>query len=37
MPIDQPVEFAGHHIAYDESATKDAEGRIDAFMAAHMK
>ena len=37
MPMDQSVEFAGHRIAYDESATKDTADRIDAFMAAHMK
>ena len=26
-----------HHMAYDEKATRDAEQRADAFMAAHMK
>jgi dienelactone hydrolase len=36
MPMDQPVEVDGHHIAYDERATKDAEARADAFIAAHM-
>jgi hypothetical protein len=36
MPMDQPVEAHGHHIAYDEKATKDAEARADAFIAAHM-
>jgi dienelactone hydrolase len=36
FPIDQPVEFYGHHIVYDERATKDAEARADAFIAAHM-
>ena len=37
MPMDQPVEFMGHHIAYDAKATKDAEARADAFIAAHMQ
>ncbi len=37
MPMDQPVEFMGRHIAYDEKATKDAEARADAFIAARMK
>ncbi len=37
MPMDKPVDFQGHHIAYDEKATKDAQERADAFMAAHMK
>ena len=37
MPMDQPFEFMGHHIAYDEKATKDAEARADAFLAAHLK
>jgi dienelactone hydrolase len=37
MPMDQPVDYMGHHIAYDDKATKDAQGRVDTFMAAHMK
>jgi dienelactone hydrolase len=37
MPLDQPVDFQGHYIAYDEKATKDAQARADAFMAAHRK
>jgi dienelactone hydrolase len=31
------MDFLGGHIRYDEKATKDAEQRIDAFLAAHMK
>jgi dienelactone hydrolase len=37
MPFDQPVDYLGHHMVYDEKATKDAEGRADAFMAEHIK
>ncbi len=37
MPMDQPVEYLGHHIVYDEKATNDAEARADAFIAAHMQ
>lgn len=31
------VEYLGHHMTYDEKATKDAQGRADAFIATHMK
>lgn len=37
MPMDQPIEYLGHHIAYDEKATKNAQARADAFIATHMK
>ena len=37
MPMDQPVEYMGHHIVYDEKVTKDAEARADAFIGMHMK
>ena len=37
MPMDQPVEYLGHHIAYDPKATEVAQARADAFLAAHMK
>ena len=37
MPMDQPVDFMGHHIAYDAKATQDAEMGADAFIAAHLK
>ncbi len=37
MPFDQPVDYLGHHMVYDEKGTKDAQNRADAFMAAHMK
>lgn len=30
-------DFMGHHMAYDEKATQDAQQRGDAFMAAHIK
>ncbi len=37
MPFDQPVDYLGHHMVYDEKATQDGQMRADAFMAAHMK
>ena len=37
MPFDQPVEYLGHHMVYDEKATKDGEERAEAFIAAHIK
>jgi dienelactone hydrolase len=36
MPMDQPIDYLGHHIVYDEKSTKDAQARADAFLAAHM-
>jgi dienelactone hydrolase len=36
VPMGQPFEVHGHHLEYDERATKDAEARADAFIAAHM-
>jgi dienelactone hydrolase len=30
------IDYLGHHMAYDEGATRDAQQRTDAFMAAHM-
>ncbi|MER9561083.1 dienelactone hydrolase family protein [Mesorhizobium sp. M0571] len=31
------VEYLGHHMTYDEKATKDAQARADAFIAEHVK
>ena len=36
-PADKPADFNGHHFAYDAKAAEDAQGRADAFIAAHMK
>jgi dienelactone hydrolase len=36
MQMDNVV-YLGHHMTYDEKATKDAQERADAFMAAHLK
>ena len=33
----QNVKFMGSQLTYDEKATQDAEQRVDAFIAAHMK
>jgi dienelactone hydrolase len=33
----QNIKFMGSQLTYDEKATQDAEQRVDAFMAAHMK
>jgi dienelactone hydrolase len=37
MNFGKPIDFAGHHMEYDEKATQDAQQRADAFMATHMK
>lgn len=37
LPFDQPVEFAGHKMAYDEVLTKTAMERAVAFMKDQMK
>ena len=31
------VNAEGHRLVYDEKAAKDAEARVDAFIAAHMR
>jgi len=36
-PFDKPLDFDRHHLAHDEAATKDAEQRAEAFIAAHLK
>jgi dienelactone hydrolase len=35
--MDYTCEYMGHHLAYDEKATLDAQARADAFMDSHMK
>jgi dienelactone hydrolase len=37
MRFDKPLDFAGHHLAYDESSTKEAMQRAEAFIDAHLK
>jgi dienelactone hydrolase len=37
MRFDKPFDFAGHHLAYDETSTKEAEQRVEAFIDAHLK
>ena len=37
MRFDKPFDYAGHHLAYDEASTKEAEQRVDAFIDAHLK
>ena len=36
-PFDKPFDVDGHHLAHDEAATKDAQERAEAFIAAHLK
>jgi dienelactone hydrolase len=37
MNFGKPIDFAGHHMEYDEKATQDAEQRAEAFITAHLK
>jgi dienelactone hydrolase len=37
MQFDKPIEFAGHKLAYDEAATKQAAERAEAFIDAQLK
>jgi dienelactone hydrolase len=37
MPFKKPVDYLGHHLAYDEKATHEAVKDADAFMDSHMK
>ncbi len=37
LQFDQPVEFAGHKLAYDEASTKQAAERAEAFIGAQLK
>jgi dienelactone hydrolase len=36
-PFEKPFDVDGHHLAHDEAATKDAQERVDAFIAAKLK
>jgi dienelactone hydrolase len=36
-PMGQPIDYLGHHIAFDVKATMDAQQAADAFMAKHLK
>ena len=36
-PMGKPMEYLGHHIAYNEKAALDAQVRADAFLDAHLK
>jgi dienelactone hydrolase len=31
------IDYLGHHMVYDDGATRDAQGRADTFMDAHLK
>ncbi|HEV7479275.1 MAG TPA: dienelactone hydrolase family protein, partial [Roseiarcus sp.] len=31
------IDYLGHHMVYDEGATRDAQHRADAFMDSHLK
>ena len=37
MNFVQPIEYLGHHMAHDETATREAQKDADAFMDAHLK
>ncbi|HKH21580.1 MAG TPA: dienelactone hydrolase family protein [Gammaproteobacteria bacterium] len=37
MRFDKPFDFAGHHLAYDETSAKEAAQRTEAFIDAHLK
>ena len=37
QPSEKPRDLLGHHVVYDENATRDAQQRADAFIAAQMK
>ena len=37
QPSEKPRDFLGHHLVYDEKATRDVQQRADAFMTAHLK
>jgi len=36
-PMGKPVDYLGHHIAYNENAALEAQQRADAFLDAHLK
>jgi dienelactone hydrolase len=37
LPFAQPIEYLGHHMAHDETATQEARKDADAFMDSHLK
>jgi len=37
MPMGEPVDYLGHHIAFDVQDTLDAERAADSFLAKHLK
>lgn len=37
MPMGEPIEYLGHHIAFDVKDTLDAQQAADTFMAKHLK
>jgi dienelactone hydrolase len=37
MPMGQPIDYLGHHIAFDVKETLDAQQAADAFLAKHLK
>jgi dienelactone hydrolase len=37
MSFAQPIEYLGHHMAHDETATQEAQKDADAFMDSHLK
>jgi len=37
MPMGEPIDYLGHHIAFDVKDTLDAQQAADAFMAKHLK
>lgn len=36
-PFEKPFDVDGHHLAHDEAATKNAQERVDAFIANRLK
>ena len=36
MPFDEPVDFAGHYMAYDQATTMEAQERVEDFIKAHL-
>jgi dienelactone hydrolase len=37
VPFEKPIEYLGHHMAHDETATQQAQKDADAFMDSHLK
>lgn len=36
MPFDEPVDYAGHHMAYDQATTMQAQEHVETFINAHL-